>query len=266
MRRPRRRHGGDGGGTLLVLCVLAALNLFAPRLAYALDVLEPRAFKNTSLPAPISFPPDQNWEGIDGQWNTFSLRIGESGQWVRVLISTSSQQTWAVAGTPEACASTTDTTCFDSRGRVFNTSASKSWIEQGYYRLWLEQNINLGGNGYFGYDTVALGLPGQNGPTIHNATVGTVISWDFWLGHFGVNPKPTNFSAFADPAPSYMTYLFEQNLIPGMSFGYTAGNKYRMLSFLVTLPAIVNVGQVWELYLQASRLAATTRLDLYRTT
>jgi hypothetical protein len=53
------------------------------------------------------------------------------------------------------------------------------------------------------------------------------------VGHFGLHPKPTNFSkdmVAVPPVPSYMTRLFEQGSIPSLSFGYTAGVQYRKLS------------------------------------
>ena len=71
--------------------------------------------------------------------------------------------------------------------------------------------------------------------TVKNTTIGTLISPNFWLGHFGVNPKPTNFSSFADPSPSYMTLLFEQKKIPSLSFGYTAGAPYYAKPFYSSL-------------------------------
>jgi hypothetical protein len=74
---------------------------------------------------------------------------------------------------------------------------------------------------------VGLGFRGEEGPTLDNTTVGTLISPNFWLGHFGINPKPTNFSAFQDPSPSYVTTLFEQGKTPSLAFGYTAGKRYR---------------------------------------
>jgi hypothetical protein len=47
------------------------------------------------------------------------------------------------------------------------------------------------------------------------------------LGVFGLGPKPTNFSDFNEPQPSYMWSLKNQSLIPSLSFGYSAGAPYR---------------------------------------
>ncbi|MCJ1475099.1 hypothetical protein MMC13_003759 [Lambiella insularis] len=52
---------------------------------------------------------------------------------------------------------------------------------------------------------------------------------------FGVNPKPTNFTSIGENQASYMTTLKDQNLIPSVSFGYTAGNQYRLKTVLGSL-------------------------------
>jgi hypothetical protein len=210
-----------------------------PALLTPCAALEPRAVYNGApVPAPLSLQPSQNWEGIDGSWNTFPLRIGTPEQYTRALISTASQQTWAVF--EKACMVNQtdpdngsrlvlDRTCYEDRGRTFNMSTSTTWKNIGFFQLWLEKNLGLWGNGKYGYDTVGLGYTANEGPTIKNTTVGALITENFWLGHFGLNPKPTNFSAFSDPSPSYMTYLFEQAKIPSVSWGYTAGAQYRKL-------------------------------------
>jgi hypothetical protein len=227
---PRR-----GDRILAALLAVCALSTFlTPSLAAA--AVAARDANNT-LPAPISVAPDADWDGIDGKWNTISLRVGEPAQPIRVYVSTASQQTWTIH--TSACLENTtddatgltvekeDRTCYDSRGRTFNLTKSTTWDENGFFQLWTEKNLGLMGNGFYGWDKVGLGLKGEEGPTLDNTTVGTLISPNFWLGHLGINPKPTNFSAFVEPSPSYMTKLFEQNKMPSLAFGYTAGKRYR---------------------------------------
>jgi hypothetical protein len=183
-----------------------------------------------SVPAPVSVAPDQIWQGIDGSWNGFSLRVGSQQQRASVLVSTNSQQTWVV--NQVACVlnetKTLDKNCEASRGSLFNTSESTTWTEQGFYGLWTGRNLDLVGNGFYGYDTVGLGLPGEEGPSVQNSTIATLVTSNFWLGHIGLHSKQTNFSKNVPPAPSYITQLFEQGSIPSVSFGYTAGCRYRM--------------------------------------
>lgn len=216
---------------LSAVCVLSTLQH-----SCRAHVLAPRADKG-NIPSPLSIEPAQNWEGIDGSWNTIPLRIGDPEQYTRALISTASQQTWAIYSL--ACTvnqtdsqtnvttETFDSACNEARGRTFNDSSSTSWKNIGFFQLWLEKNLGLWGNGQYGYETVGLGYTAQDGPTLKNTTVGTLITNNFWLGHFGINPKPTNFSQFSDPSPSFLATLFEQKQIPSLSWGYTAGAQYR---------------------------------------
>ncbi|KAF2743810.1 acid protease, partial [Sporormia fimetaria CBS 119925] len=198
------------------------------------------------LPAPLSIEPTQGWDGIDGSWNTFPLRIGTPEQYTRAFISTASQQTWAVIedacwlDTPDPNDSTKlvkfwDKQCAEDRGGVFIPDKSRTWQEIGFFQLWLERNLGHGGNGRYGYDTVGIGYMEGEGPTLLNTTVGALKSESFWLGHLGLHPKSTNFSAFKDPSPSYMTYLYEQHHIPSIAWGYTAGAQYRLGSILASL-------------------------------
>jgi hypothetical protein len=196
-----------------------------------------------SVPAPVRVAPDQDWVGIDGEWNTFSLLVGQPAANVRVHVSTASQQIWVV--NREACvknvtdstSNTTstqlDTDCESSRGRLYDQSFSETWHMKGYYRLWLEKWLGLSGNGLFGWDSVGLGQAGEEGPRLQSTIIGTMVTTSFWMGHLGLHPKPTNFSAFEDGVPSYMTDLFVQKRIPSLSFGYTAGARYRMLSLVL---------------------------------
>jgi hypothetical protein len=193
------------------------------------STLWPRAPAKT-IPAPINFPPAQNWEGIDGAWNTFVLRVGSPEQTVRVVISTASQQIWVVD--PRGCPddgpnNTTANSCAEARGTTFNLETSSSWKPQGLYDLWIEQNLGLQGNAEYGFDTVGLGYPGESGVTLKDQTVGAVATQQFYFGHFGINPKPTNFTNFTSQSPSFMTTLKDQSLIPSVSWGYTAGAIYR---------------------------------------
>jgi hypothetical protein len=179
------------------------------------------------VPAPISFAPAQNWEGIDGTWNTFVLQVGVPVQTVRVMISTSSQQQWVID--PKGCpgSTSTDQTCVEARGTTFDYTSSESWETIGLYDLWIEENLGMYGNANYGYDTIALGYPGEGGPLLKNQTVGSLATNEFYFGHFGIDPKPTNFTNFTDASPSYLTNLKTQGLIPSVSWGYTAGVPYR---------------------------------------
>ncbi|KAF2815926.1 acid protease [Mytilinidion resinicola] len=189
----------------------------------------------TTIPAPISVTPDENWDGIDGQWSSFALQLGTPAQTVRTFISTACQQTWVVL--QEACMQNgkQNDTCWNDRGWTYNYTDSSTWHKQGYYILWAEGNLGYSGNGFFGYDTVALGGLGEESVTLPNTTVGGYITDDYYIGIFGINPKSTNFTSFDDPSESYMAKLWHQKLLPSVSFGYTAGAQYRFTKVLASL-------------------------------
>src|SRR4051794_29080338 len=90
-------------GRRAFLSTICASALLLPCLAaeYAqVNITDTPGFKLlpgvSSVPAPVKVAPDQDWMGIDGAWNTFSLLIGDPQINARVFVSTASQQIWAV--------------------------------------------------------------------------------------------------------------------------------------------------------------------------
>ncbi len=82
---------------------------------------------------------------------------------------------------------------------------------------------------------MGLGIQGSGGPSLPSQIVAAFSTDDFYLGFFGVNPDSTNFTQQEQGIASYMTALKNQNLIPSLSFGYTAGNQYRLKQVLGSL-------------------------------
>ncbi|KAK1810603.1 hypothetical protein LTR12_015041 [Friedmanniomyces endolithicus] len=196
--------------------------------------LEGRDTNNTVIAAPIAFAPDESWDGIDGSWSSFTVRIGTPAQYIRTFVSFASWQTLAVL--PQGCQGASDyNSCAGTRGYIFNESASTTFQNIGLYAWGIEESLGLPGNALYGYDTVGLGGAGETGPTLANTTVGGFAVDDFYLGIFGINPKPTNFTSFDGPSPSFMTQLKEQKYISSVSASYTAGAPYRFSGVLASL-------------------------------
>ena len=128
-----------------------------------------------------------------------------------------------------------DTTCSNGRGLLFNPNTSSTWSQYGFYALGAEQNLGPSGSARYGNDTVGLGIQGSGGPSLPHQIVGALSTEIFYLGFFGVNPASTNFTQQEQGEASYMTTLKDQNLIPSLSFGYTAGNQYRSKQVLGSL-------------------------------
>jgi hypothetical protein len=128
---------------------------------------------------------------------------------------------------PEGCAADALSNCANLRGQEFNINASSTWSPNNFYNLELESNLGYTGNGEFGFDTVGLSWQGSGGPSLTHQVVAGIATTDFWLGTFGLTPRPTNFSNFNDPQPSFMQTLKNQSMIPSLSWAYNAGAPYR---------------------------------------
>ena len=156
-----------------------------------------------------------------------------------MLISTASEATWVIL--PQGCPPDTpgiepSLTCSQSRGEIFDISGSKTWSVLGNYSLGIEANLGYSNIGDYGLDTVALGFTNATGgPTLQGQVVAGLASYDYYTGLFGLGDQPVNFTASNDinnltgttPHPSFLATLKSQNLIPSLSWAYTAGAIYR---------------------------------------
>lgn len=109
------------------------------------------------------------------------------------------------------------------------TNTSLTWVPNSIFQLGLPNEMALGldDEANYGFDTVTLGWQGSGGPSVQHSTIANMAYYEFWLGTFGLNPQPANFTTYTDPQPSFMTQLKRNNTIPSLSWGYTAGNQYR---------------------------------------
>lgn len=186
----------------------------------------------TSLPPPVSVPASQSFRGNDGQWSTFAVRVGRPPQDVEIYPSTAGSLTWLIEsssgcpdGTPVPPGAGTPK-CFDSRGRLYNSNQSATFIPNSIYTLGVEGNLGMDSAGDFGYDDVTIGTAGSTGPTAQHQVVSSIADPRYWLGSVGLNPQPSNFTNFVSPQPSLMQTLRQNNQIPSISYGYTAGAYY----------------------------------------
>ena len=167
------------------------------------------------------------------------MRVGDPAQIVRVLISTAGYNTWVVQ--PEGCPPgthgiTSTLTCAQSRGELYDSSLSTTSSILGNYSLGIEGNLGYDSIANYGLETVALGFNnGTGGPTLQGQVVAGLETYNFYNGLFGLGNQPSNFTASNDtfnltdtkPYPSFLTTMRNQNLIPSLSWAYTAGAIYR---------------------------------------
>ena len=156
-----------------------------------------------------------------------------------MLISTASEDTWVVLPggcPPNTPGITSSLTCSQSRGEPFDTSKSTTWSVLGNYSLGIEANLDYNDPGSYGLDTVGLGYSNATAlPTLQSQVVAGLETYDYYTGLFGLGDQPTNLTASNDsenltgtiPHPSFLTTLKSQNLIPSLSWAYTAGAHYR---------------------------------------
>lgn len=121
--------------------------------------------------------------------------------------------------------------CPELRGGLFDVNASSTWKDKGIYVLGTELNLpDYTGdyvNGDYGFD--ALGLGPINDPSIRfrSQTISAIATKSFFLGSLGISSQRTNFSTFTDSNIPLLTSLKESNTTNSLSYGYTAGAKYR---------------------------------------
>lgn len=176
---------------------------------------------------PISVEPSQGWDGNDGPWSTFAIRVGNPPQPLRVLASTTVPETWVVH--EEGCTSSDGSKCPNARGNLYNQSLSTTWDDQGLFGVGVEANLNYvdSDNGDYGFDTLALGYNGSGGLSLDQQVIAGIATKDFYLGSLGLAPWRVNFS-LTESSPSYLSNLKNQSHIPSLSFGYSAGAPYRL--------------------------------------
>ncbi|KAF3937836.1 Candidapepsin-8 [Dactylella cylindrospora] len=172
----------------------------------------------------INWPPSGAWEGNDGDWATFFIRVGTPAQIVRVLPATTWQEIWVVDSA--ACADSTPAECDDLRGGTVTVNSSSTWSERGLFLTDLAKDVGYAANGLYGDDTVGLGNTNA-GATLEDQIVVAVNSQDWYIGIFGLGDQPTNFTDFNNPQPSFLTSLYDKGLIPSLSWGYQVGANYR---------------------------------------
>ncbi|KAJ5924137.1 hypothetical protein N7466_008324 [Penicillium verhagenii] len=122
--------------------------------------------------------------------------------------------------------------CAVSRGTLFNVNQSSSWDGLGLFGInqngvGLEANLGYYQRGEFALDTIGIGL---TGPTLKNQTVAGIATPEpFYLGIFGLNSQPVNFTSLGNfSSSSFITTLKDEGTIPSLSWSYTAGAKYRL--------------------------------------
>ncbi|KAI1615148.1 aspartic peptidase domain-containing protein [Exophiala viscosa] len=178
------------------------------------------ALASSQSPQPIVASTNTDFLGYDGSWSTVSIRVGSPDQWLDVLPSTISQETWVIG--PAGCDNTT--TCQNKRGGLFAAMASTTWVAEGLYELDFDTRLGDQGYGYYGLDTIALG----DTTSVTEQIIAVVNSTDEWIGNLGLGVQDTRFSGSENNLPFLSSLVENGSYIPSHSYGYTAGASYRL--------------------------------------
>ena len=116
----------------------------------------------------------------------------------------------------------------------FQANQSSSWTAVGDHQLMTESYLGIASNGNYGTDTVGLGIDAITGLTTDHNVVAGVLTEPFYLGQLGL--KPSN-ATVGNGNTSFMARLKDENLIPSLSYGYTAGAIYRKFPSLSREPS-----------------------------
>ena len=149
-----------------------------------------------------------------------------------MLVSTEVSSTWVVA--PGGCGPAYPVNCTGARGGAYDSTKSSTWNANALYTLNAETNL---GNPYgasnqigsYGYDTI--GVPGQAevaNVSVNHQVIAAIETNTYYLGNLGLSSQNITFAAdSSNTSPSFLGSLRNENLIPSLSFGYTAGASYR---------------------------------------
>jgi hypothetical protein len=218
---------------------------------------------STNVSAPWSWPASTFWDGNDGLWNSFVVQVGTPAQEFRVLPSILEQGVWVPH--PDGCTPDDPADCAYTRGTLpfhganstgLQINESSTWEAIGLYTLSLYgESMGYPGNGLFGRDTIALSNE-SDALELPQQVVAAIADKSFYLGQFGLGPKPSNFTTFNEPIPNYMVTLANKSMIPSISFGYTAGAHYRDKA-----PASLTLGGYDDNRFEASELSHRMNAD-----
>jgi hypothetical protein len=108
----------------------------------------------------------------------------------------------------------------------FQSQQSSTWHEIGIYKIAAREELGYNASALYGLDSLGLMIANSGGPTLQNQVIAGVVNPKLWVGRLGMDVKPSNFSEFENPQRSLIKTLRDENYIPGLNYGYTAGAYY----------------------------------------
>ena len=130
---------------------------------------------------------------------------------------------------PAGCTFNDPSNCTNSRGNTFDPTQSTTWIDKGRWSLAEEITLGVASSegGNYGYDTLGVQIHGSSGAGVildHQVIAG-IATKDFYIGNLGLAQRTPAFGG--SQQTSFLQSLRNKNIIPSLSYGYTAGAYYR---------------------------------------
>lgn len=197
---------------------------------------------------PIVCTSSNEYVGYDGQWSPITIRVGNPEQWLSVLPSTLSQETWLIG--PASCDGTV--ACQEARGGLFYSNESSTFQELGFYVLGYDPELGNSQFGYYGLDTISL-----NDDAFEDDQIIALLNTSgVWLGQMGLGVQQTRINGSQNRLP-LLSSLVQSGSIPSNSYGYTAGAAYRLKG----VPASLVLGGVDSSRFAPNNLSFTLNSD-----
>jgi len=193
----------------------------------------PPLTNNVSTIPPILVPASQSWDGNDGKWSSFVLRVGTPAQYFRVFPSPATRE--IIIPSANGCTADESADCGALRGVFpfrakassgFFANASTSWKELGDYGMDVRPELNFTADGSYGTENIGLGMQSNGGVTLTNQVVAGVAEKKIYVGLLGLSSKPVYIDSQETPYKTFLQSLRDQRQIPGLGYGYTAGTSY----------------------------------------
>jgi hypothetical protein len=194
------------------------------------------------VPAPFSVPTTGVFDGNDGSWSTFEIRVGNPSLKFRVIPSFLSSSTWVP--TTQGCQTTNTGTFIPSNcsqwrgldpgnpGYNYKDSVGANGYDVSYLDLGPQTNlVDLFGPEYnisagLVTDTVSMISPSET-LSYNKTPIYAFVKWDFFLGSLGLGFANFSFENTHNHPPSLLGMLADEVSIPSQSWAYTAGASYR---------------------------------------
>jgi hypothetical protein len=195
-----------------------------------------------TLPLPFALQPSGAFDGNDGRWSTFLIRVSTPPQEFRVLVSTISSATWlpAQGGCESAHISSNCTRLRGSNnfrggiGRGYEANSSSTFEPKGLYAIPLSYNLDMKSaygfedniSGYFGNDNISMPLVGDSIQQVRSQLVpiAEIFKWELFLGSVGLGLSRLNEQS--EETIPLLESLSNSMTIPSRSWAYTAGAFY----------------------------------------